>query len=409
MALRYALGQMMKAPADQPVAGLLRGVVDCVDRAHLEARLKSGKSLRIKFGVDPSAPDIHLGHTVPMRLLRRWQEHGHLPVLIIGDYTARIGDPTGRSATRPQLSPEQVDLHAQTYLDQLFRVVDKGRVEVRHQSEWFSSFQLDQVLRLARTTTVAQLLQRSDFDQRMRGEQPIGVHELFYPLLQGYDSVAVEADVELGGTDQLFNLLRGREVQQAYGMPPQDIVTVPLLVGLDGQRKMSKSLGNAVAVADPPGQQFGQLMSIPDHLILSYLELLTDANDAELAAWRDGLADGSVHPRRLKAEMAARVVAQFHGERSARDASLEFDAVFRDRKLPTAIPEVEVSSDPVDLRELLVRTGLAGSRSEAARLVSQGGVRLDDTVISSWSEPLSTREGMVLRVGKRRVVRLRVH
>jgi tyrosyl-tRNA synthetase len=399
---------MMSSRAEQTVGELLRGVVDCVDRAHLEARLEQGGPLRIKFGVDPSAPDIHLGHTVPMRLLRRWQRHGHLPVLIIGDYTARIGDPTGRSATRPQLSPEQVEANAKTYLDQLFRVVDPGRCEVRHQSEWFQSFQLDQVLRLARTTTVAQLLQRSDFDQRMRGEQPIGVHELFYPLLQGYDSVAVRADVELGGTDQLFNLLRGREVQQAYGMAPQDIVTVPLLVGLDGQRKMSKSLGNAVAVADSPEQQFGQLMSVPDQLTLSYLELLTDAEEPELAGWRQGLGDGSVHPRQLKAEMAQRVVAQFHGEDAARAASREFDAVFRDGKLPSEIPEVEVGPDPVDVRELLVRAGLAGSRSEAARLVDQGGVRRDDRVVSSWSEKVSPAEGMLLRVGKRRVVRLRL-
>ena len=399
---------MTMAPAEQPAAGLLRGVVDCVDRAHLEARLNLGKPLRIKFGVDPSAPDIHLGHTVPMRLLRRWQEQGHLPVLIIGDYTARIGDPTGRSATRPQLSAEQVEANARTYLDQLFRVVDQDRCEVRHQSEWFSSFQLDQVLRLARTTTVAQLLQRSDFDQRMRSEQPVGVHELFYPLLQGYDSVAVEADVELGGTDQLFNLLRGREVQQAYGVAPQDIVTVPLLLGLDGQRKMSKSLGNAVAVADPPGQQFGQLMSIPDFLIVPYLDLLTDTAEPELARLRAGLEDGSVHPRALKAAMAEQVVAQFHGPEAARAASREFDAVFRDHQLPDSVPELRVGPEPTDLRALLVLAGLAGTRSEAARLIDQGGVRVDGRQVLGWSEPLTPRDRMLVQVGKRRVVRLLV-
>ena len=399
---------MTMAPAEQPAAGLLRGVVDCVDRAHLEARLNLGKPLRIKFGVDPSAPDIHLGHTVPMRLLRRWQDQGHLPVLIIGDYTARIGDPTGRSATRPQLTAEQVEANARTYLDQLFRVVDQDRCEVRHQSEWFSNFQLDQVLRLARTTTVAQLLQRSDFDQRMRSEQPVGVHELFYPLLQGYDSVAVEADVELGGTDQQFNLLRGREVQQAYGVAPQDIVTVPLLLGLDGQRKMSKSLGNAVAVADPPGQQFGQLMSIPDFLIVPYLDLLTDTAEPELARLRAGLEDGSVHPRALKAKMAEQVVAQFHGEEAARAASREFDAVFRDHQLPDSMPELRVGPEPTDLRALLVLAGLAGTRSEAARLIDQGGVRVDGRQVLGWSEPLTPRDRMLVQVGKRRVVRLLV-
>ncbi|MHB1638994.1 MAG: tyrosine--tRNA ligase [Candidatus Dormibacteria bacterium] len=391
-----------------PAVELLRGVVDCVDRSRLEARLNQGRRLRIKFGVDPSAPDIHLGHTVPLRLLRRWQERGHLPVVIIGDYTARIGDPTGRSTTRPQLSQDQVDANARTYLDQLFRVVDQSRVEVRRQSEWFTEFGLDHVLRLARTTTVAQLLQRSDFDQRMRAEQPIGVHELFYPLLQGYDSVAVEADVELGGTDQLFNLLRGREVQAAYGMPAQDIVTVPLLVGLDGQRKMSKSLGNAVAVADTPGQQFGQLMSVPDPLIMPYLELLTEADPDELRTMRRGLDGGTLHPRDLKAEMAARVVAQFHGEEAARAASAEFDTVFRDHQLPADVPEVRISQDLVDVRELLVEVGLAGSRSEAARLVTQGGVRIDDSLVQSWKDPVRLSDGAVLRVGKRRLVRLRL-
>ncbi len=383
-------------------------MVDCVDRGRLEARLNQGRSLRIKFGVDPSAPDIHLGHTVPMRLLRRWQERGHVPVLIIGDYTARIGDPTGRSATRPQLSPDQVDANARTYLDQLFQVVDESRAEVRRQSEWFTGFGLDQVLRLARTTTVAQLLQRSDFDQRMRAEQPIGVHELFYPLLQGYDSVAVEADVELGGTDQLFNLLRGREVQAAYGMPAQDIITVPLLVGLDGQRKMSKSLGNAVAVADPPGQQFGQLMSVPDPLILPYLELLTEADPDELRTMRRGLDEGTLHPRDLKALMAARVVAQFHGEEAARAASFEFDTVFRDHQLPADVPEIRIDREVVDVRELLVEAGLAGSRSEAVRLVTQGGVRIDDSLVQSWKDPVRLSDGAVLRVGKRRLVRLRL-
>ncbi|MHB8313448.1 MAG: tyrosine--tRNA ligase, partial [Candidatus Dormibacteria bacterium] len=323
-----------------PAASLLRGVVDCVDRRHLEARLNRGEALRIKFGVDPSAPDLHLGHTVPMRLLRRWQLRGHLPVLIIGDYTARIGDPTGRSATRPQLTTEEVDANATTYLDQLFSILDRERVEVRRQSEWYEGFGLDSMLTLARTATVAQLLQRSDFEQRMRQEQAIGVHELFYPLLQGYDSVAVQADVELGGTDQLFNLLRGREVQAAYGQPLQDVVTVPLLVGLDGERKMSKSLGNAVAVADSPQQQYGQLMSIPDQLILRYLELLTDAEAEELTQLGRGLEAGTVHPRDLKSEMAVRVVGQFHGQAAALAAEAEFLRVHRDKQLPDRVEEV---------------------------------------------------------------------
>ncbi len=391
-----------------PAASLLRGVVDCVDRRHLEARLNRGEALRIKFGVDPSAPDLHLGHTVPMRLLRRWQLSGHLPVLIIGDYTARIGDPTGRSATRPQLTTEEVDANATTYLDQLFSILDRERVEVRRQSEWYEGFGLDSMLTLARTATVAQLLQRSDFEQRMRQEQAIGVHELFYPLLQGYDSVAVQADVELGGTDQLFNLLRGREVQAAYGQPLQDVVTVPLLVGLDGQRKMSKSLGNAVAVADSPQQQYGQLMSIPDQLILRYLELLTDAEPEELTELGRGLEAGTVHPRALKAEMAVRVVGQFHGQAAALAAEAEFLRVHRDKQLPDRVEEVTVGPGPMDVRDLLVAAGMSQSRSEAARLVKGRGVRLDEAVLEDWSALVSYHESSVLRVGRRRVVRLRV-
>ena len=396
-------------PSDQtPAESLLFGVVDCVDRARLEGRLNRGETLRIKLGVDPSAPDLHLGHTVPMRLLRRWQLQGHLPVLIIGDYTARIGDPTGRSATRPQLTPEEVAENAGTYLEQLFTILDRDRVEVRHQSEWYDDFGLERMLNLARTATVAQLLQRSDFDQRMRQEQAIGVHELFYPLLQGYDSVAVRADVELGGTDQLFNLLRGREVQVAYGQPPQDVITVPLLVGLDGERKMSKSLGNAVAVADTPQQQFGQLMSIPDQLTLRYRELLTDVEPGELEELGRKLREGALHPRDLKSETAVRIVAQFHGEAAARAAEAEFVRVHRHKQLPAQVEEVRVRPGLGDVRDLLVAAGMAQSRGEAARLVKGRGVRLDDVLLVDWSGPVAYHESSVLRVGPRRAVRLRV-
>ncbi|HVD03781.1 MAG TPA: tyrosine--tRNA ligase [Candidatus Dormibacteraeota bacterium] len=391
-----------------PAAGLLRGVVDCVDRERLERRLNSGAELRIKFGVDPSAPDIHLGHTVPMRLLRRWQECGHLPILIIGDYTARIGDPTGRSVTRPQLTVAEVEENTKTYLRQLYSVVDEGRVELHYQSEWYGDFGLDKVLELARTTTVAQLLQRADFDQRMSNQQAIGVHELFYPLLQGYDSVAIRADVELGGTDQLFNLLRGREVQQEYGLAPQDIITVPLLVGLDGERKMSKSFGNAVAVAESADQQYGQLMSAPDSVTLRYLELLTDTDPQELAQLRAGLEAGTVHPRNLKAEMAARVVQLFHGEEGAAAAAAEFARVFRDKQLPANIPEVVLLAEPIEARDLLVQTKMATSRSEAGRLIFQGAVRIDEMRLESREAHLELRDGSILRVGPRRVVRLRI-
>ncbi|MGC8473486.1 MAG: tyrosine--tRNA ligase [Candidatus Dormibacteria bacterium] len=385
---------------------LLQGVVDCVDADHLRLRAERGDHLRIKFGIDPSAPDIHLGHTVPMRLLRRWQALGHTPVLIIGDVTARIGDPTGRSVTRPQLTAEEVAANATTYLEQLFTVVDRAGAEVRWQSEWFRKFGLSDVLRLAGTATVAQLLQRSDFGQRMAEERPIGLHELLYPLLQGYDSVAVAADVELGGTDQLFNLLRGREVQQAYGMAPQDVVTVPLLVGIDGQRKMSKSLGNAVGVADAADDQFGRLMSIPDAQILPYLELATSTPPDEFRELAQKLDAGTVLPRDLKELMAKRVVAEFHGQEAAEQAAREFLRRFRFKELPSEIGEVSVPPGPIDPRDLLVRAGMASSRSEGLRLLSQGAVRLGDQRLPAAPEPVEFPSGTILRVGPRRVVRL---
>jgi tyrosyl-tRNA synthetase len=386
---------------------LLRGVVHCESREHLVERLERNEKLRIKFGIDPSAPDLHLGHTVPMRLLRRWQREGHLPVLVIGDFTARIGDPSGRSITRPQLSPEAVEANARTYLDQLFTVVDADHVEIRRQSEWYRDFDLVAVLRLADTATVAQLLQRADFEQRMRLEQPVGVPELFYPLLQGYDSVAVRADVELGGNDQLFNLLRGRAVQVAYGRPPQDIVTVPLLEGLDGERKMSKSLGNAVAVAACADQQFGQLMSLPDQLITRYLDLLTDIPDEELQRTERELRTGTLNPRDAKAAMAERLVSEFHGQEQAAVAREEFFRVHRDRALPTQIADVAIDARQFwDARELLIAAGMAGSKSEAARLIQGGAVELAGDRVGDWRQPLVVHPGAVLRVGSRRVVRL---
>ncbi len=381
-------------------------MVHCEDREHLERRLADGERLRVKFGVDPSAPDLHLGHTVPMGFLRRWQMAGHLPVVVIGDFTARIGDPSGRSATRPQLEPEQVEANAQTYLDQLFRLLDPARTEVRRQSEWFGDFTLDRVLRLAQTSTVAQLLQRSEFQQRIDAEQAIGLHELLYPLMQGYDSVAVQADLELGGTDQLFNLLFGRHVQGALGQPRQDVVTMPILEGLDGRLKMSKSLDNAVAVAAPAEEQFGQLMSIPDSLILRYFELLTPVDQSRLQELERDLSAGALNPRDAKAEMARTVVARFHGADAAAAAAEEFFRVHRGRELPRLVPEVVVPVPPRDLRELIRLAGLASSNSEAARLIDQGAVRLDGERLPSWREPVGYRGGSILEVGPKRAVRL---
>jgi len=391
----------------EAAAALLEGTEHCEPRDALLARLQAGERLRIKWGVDPSAPDLHLGHTVPMRLLRRWQRAGHTPVVIVGDFTARIGDPSGRSATRPQLSVDEVEANARTYLDQLFSLLDPAATEVRRQSEWFQGFGLAEVLRLAAQSTVAQLLQRADFARRMQSERPIGVHELLYPLLQGYDSVAVAADVELGGTDQLFNLLAAREIQAAFGQSPQAIVTVPLLEGLDGHRKMSKSLGNAVGVQTPATEQFGQLMSIGDELVDRYLALLTEVGEARRQAVRAGLAAGTIHPRDAKVEMALAVVAGLHGQAAATQAAAAFDAVHRRGEAPAEMPVAAVLTGTAqDPRELLVAAGLAPSRGAAARLVQQGGVRLNDERLASWTAPLTPAAGSVLRVGPRRFVRL---
>ncbi|HVA21281.1 MAG TPA: tyrosine--tRNA ligase [Candidatus Micrarchaeia archaeon] len=393
--------------AADEVDELLRGTVDCVRRETLAARLARGQRLRVKWGIDPSAPDIHLGHTVPMRLLRRWQRCGHRPVIIIGDVTARIGDPSGRSVTRPQLEPQEVEANARTYLDQLSAILDPAGIEVRRQSEWFDAFDLQAVLRLAASVTVAQLLQREDFSTRMRQERPIGLHELFYPLLQGHDSVAVGADVELGGTDQLFNLLLARELQAAAGQPPQVIVTVPLLVGLDGQRKMSKSLGNAIAVTAPAADQYGQLMSLPDPQVGPYLDLLTEVAPERRAALRAGMADGSLNPRDAKAEMARAVVASFHGAGAAAAAAAEFDRVHRSHQPPSRIPEAAVlAGGPQDVRTILVAAGLAPSRGAARDLVAQGGVTLDGVKVTDWRAPVTARSGSILQVGRLRFVRL---
>ncbi|TMD08477.1 MAG: tyrosine--tRNA ligase [Chloroflexi bacterium] len=361
-----------------------RGTEHLEDREHLAARLAKGDRLRIKFGVDPTAPDIHLGHTVPMRRLRVWQEAGHLPVIIIGDWTARIGDPTGRSETRPPLSAETVAANAQTYLDQLFAILDRERTEVRFQSEWFDGIGLAEILRLCAGRTVQQLMQRADFSERMAAERPIGVHELLYPLLQGYDSVAVDADLEIGGTDQLFNLLAARDVQRWYGKPVQDVATFPILEGTDGVRKMSKSYGNYIGVAEPPEEQYGKAMSIPDTLIVRWLALATDVPAAEVEEIARGLAAEEVNPRDAKARLARAIVTQFHGAAAAEAAEAAFRRVHGGGGMPDDVPEAALPTgaearDAVGfVADALRGVGDGRSGSELRRNFSQGGVTLND-------------------------------
>lgn len=384
---------------------LTRGTVDVVVRERLRARLLSDRPLRVKLGVDPTRPDIHLGHYVCFRKLREFQALGHQVVVIIGDWTARIGDPSGRSAQRPMLTAEEVAANAQTYLDQFFKVVDVSRAEIVWQSAWFGTFTLEDVIRLASKYTVAKLLTREDFARRYEQGSPISITELLYPLLQAYDSVAIQADVEIGGTDQLFNLLVGRDIMREYGLEPQDVLTVPLLVGTDGTLKMSKSYGNYIAVNEPPEEMFGKIMSIPDHVLGDYLRLLTDLPNEEIDDMLARMAAGTLNPRDVKERLATIIVSDLHSPEAAARARDYFHRVHRLRELPEELPEIAV---PTKARviDYIVRAGFARTNNEARRLVLQGGVRLDGQQVDDPEAVLDLREPIVLQVGKRRFARL---
>ncbi len=379
-------------------AFLTRNVVDALPQGELERKLAAGRPLRVKLGIDPTSPDIHLGHTVVFQKLREFQDLGHRVVLIIGDYTARVGDPSGRTSTRPMLSGEEIDANARTYVEQAMLVLrdDPDRLEVRHNSEWLD-MPMEQLFRIARTTTVAQLLEREDFARRYAERRPISVLELLYPLMQGYDSVAIRADVELGGTDQKFNLLLGRDLQRAFGQPEQAVLTVPLLVGLDGERKMSKSYGNQVGVTDAPEDAYGKVLSLPD---------------AAMAGWRDlllgepGPPDGA-SARDAKHALARALVARFHGEEAAERAARDFERKFVTRGVPDDVEEARLPAETVHLPALIADL-FGGSRSEARRKLAQGGVRVDGEpwpaqVLDVAADDL---EGRVLQVGKRQFRRL---
>jgi tyrosyl-tRNA synthetase len=378
------------------------GAVDLIDREHLKSRIERGDRLRVKLGLDPTRPDIHLGHTVVLRALRRYQEHGHQAVLIIGDWTARIGDPSGQNVTRPQLTKEEVAAAAKTYLDQAWKILDKGDTEVRFQSEWFDPMHLEEVVRLTSRYTVARMLAREDFAKRTRENRPIGMHELFYPLLQAYDSVAVKSDLELGGTDQTFNLLVGRDIQQAYGQPAQDIQTMPLLEGLDGVQKMSKSLDNYIGIDEPPQVMYRKAMSIPDRLITRYLELATDIPPDELGAEERALRAGE-NPRDVKQRLAERLVRQFHPN-AAPDEYRGESGGFKS----TGPQTIEVEPGVRSIAQLFLDAGLASSKSEARRLAGQKGLTINGQAVSSADDKITPTDGMVLQRGMHRVVRLKV-
>ena len=393
-----------------------RGVAQIIPEDEFIARLEEGKPLRLKMGFDPSRPDLHLGHVVGLRKLRQLQDLGHELILIVGDWTAQIGDPSGESDTRSMLSAEDVRANAESYMRQFFRVVDQDRTRAVYQSEWFGKFTLADVIRLTSHFTVNQFLHRDDFAKRYAAQRPIAVTELLYPLLQGYDSVAIEADVEFGGTDQLFNLLVGRELQEKVGQRPQIVFTMPILPGTDGVRKMSKSLGNYIAIEDTPADMFGKTMSLPDDLIALYFELLTDMPDEEVNTIRSAIEQRTTNPMDLKKRLGEEMVATFHSPEAAAAARAEFERVFQQRESPQDIPEfaADLNSEGVsnpdaegfeaDIARLLVDAGLAASRAEARRLLQQNAVTIDGE--RSAGERARIAYGSVIRVGRRRFVRI---
>jgi tyrosyl-tRNA synthetase len=400
-------------PVAEQLAYLKKGVAEIIReeelKAKLERSLKTGKPLRAKLGLDPTAPDIHLGHTVVIRKLKHFQDLGHTAVFLLGDFTALVGDPSGQSETRPPLTREQVNAYAKTYLDQVFKILDPEKTEVRRNSEWLDRLTSYDIVRLCAKYRVARMLEREDFHARLTNQTPISMHELLYPLLMAYDSVVLEADVELGATEQKFNLLMGREIQREYGQEAQVALTMPILVGLDGQRKMSKSLGNYVGITEVPDEMFGKLMSIPDDLMWPYYDLLTDRKPEEIAAIRKEVTGGKMHPIDIKMRLAQEVLAGFHGVDAALKASENFQRVFRDRQAPEEAPVKKLPRGPAKkLTALLVELHAVASRSEAERLIKQGGVEIDGARVDDPRKEvdLSKPGEFLLRVGKKKFLRI---
>jgi tyrosyl-tRNA synthetase len=392
---------------------LTRGVVQVEKETELRSLMSSGKSLRIKLGVDPSHYELTIGHAVVFRKLRQFQRLGHKAVVVIGDWTARLGDPSGREDARKFLSAEQVKDHAATYLEQFFRIVDPELTEVRWQSEWYNNFDLGDAIKLQSHKTVAQMLARDDFSKRYKSGIEIYLSEFMYPLLQGYDSVELHSDVEIGGTDQTFNLLVGRELQPAFDQPSQQILTVQLIVGLDGAKKMSKSLHNYIAMTAPANEMFGKLMSLPDHAMMSYFETLTDVPQPELVFFQRGIADGTLNPRDVKLRMAREIVSEFHNPTEAQEAEEAFMRQFSERELPLKIPDIQLK-EPMDIVTFMVNTQLAKSKGEARRLIQQGGVSLihDGRVseaqrIHDSNFIVPTSDGTIVKVGKLNYIRIK--
>ncbi|HNV05933.1 MAG TPA: tyrosine--tRNA ligase [Petrotogaceae bacterium] len=384
---------------------LIDNTVDLFSKEELLEKLKKGRPLRIKLGVDPSRPDLHLGHYVVLRKLRQFQELGHQIVLIIGDFTARIGDPSGRSKTRPMLSMDEVRENARSYAEQVFKILNKEKTEIRYNGEWFDKMTFEQVIRISSKYTVARMMERDDFKKRYDSNQPISVAEFLYPIAQGYDSVMVKSDVEMGGTDQLFNLLVGRKMQEEYEQLPQVVLTMPLIEGTDGNLKMSKSYDNYIAFNDTSRDMFGKIMSIPDTLIIKYMRLLTDLGKNEIDLYEAQMKDGLVNPRDVKMKLGREVVAVFYGQEEGVKAQEEFIKIFRKKDLPDEMETLKATS-PISVLDLVMLSGETPSKSEAKRLIAQGAVKLDEEKLDDFSRMLEVKGSEVLKIGKRKFFRI---
>lgn len=393
---------------EEQIDFLTKGAVDVIRKEDLRAKLensaKTGKPLRVKLGADPTAPDIHLGHTVVIRKLKAFQDLGHTAIFLIGDFTGMIGDPSGKNATRPPLTREEILANAETYKKQIFKLLDPEKTEIRFNSEWFDAQGSAGFIKLASHTTVKQILERDDFEKRMNENRPIALHELLYPLVQGYDSVALKADVELGGTDQKFNLLMGRNLQREYSQEPQVIMTTPLLEGLDGVNKMSKSLNNYIGIDESPNEMFGKVMSVSDDLMWKYYELLTDVSPAEIEAMKNS----DENPRNLKVNLAKLIIKDFHSNDAANAAEADFVARFVKKEIPDEIEETTVNTGNYNLAELLTQTNLAPSKKEAKRLIEQGGVKLNGEKVSNTNAEIEIQSEILLQVGKRKFLKVKI-
>lgn len=392
---------MEKKSAQEQFEIIRRLAVEIIQEDELMRKLEENRPLRVKCGYDPTAPDLHLGHTVSMHMLRRFQELGHQAIFLIGDFTGMIGDPSGRSETRPQLTREEVLKNAETYKRQVFKILDPAKTEIRFNSEWMDAMSVPDFIKLSAQYSVARMLERDDFEERYKSGKPISIHEFLYPLVQAYDSVALKADIEIGGTDQKFNLLVGRDIQRAYGQAPQVVITLPILVGLDGVQKMSKSYGNYIAIDDPPREMYGKVMSISDDLMWNYYELLTELTPAEVDALREAVKRGEKHPMRVKEELAHKIVSRYHGREEADKAQNYFEVQFKKREIPDDIPTIKLPADKLNIINAVTAMGAASSNSDARRKLAGGAVRLDGGKIEDPDFKLESGKEYILKVGRK--------